>query len=105
VHIILASFFHAPRIALTKDEADQFGAATARVMQLYDLEIMSEEARAWWALSVVVSTIYGTRISSALIDAKKSKRKGPAVVVEMPGGPPPAAGNPSGDDSGILGGA
>lgn len=93
-HIIAASWLKAPRLALTKDEADQFGAAIARLMQFYGLEFMDEKTRLWLGLLSVTGMIYGTRISSALIDAHKRKAaaKGPQRVVTMP------SAQPAGDD-------
>ena len=68
-----AAFLKAPALALTEEESRTLAAAVVRVTDLYDVPLMSEEARAWLNLGMVGCGVYGTRIAAVMLEAKKTK--------------------------------
>lgn len=81
IHMMGASFLGIPQLVLDEDEAKRMGEAVARVTELYDVPMMSEEARAWTNLALVSGAIYGPRFISYSLDKKtKPKSTGPALV-------------------------
>lgn len=79
-HVLLASFFREPGIAVTEEEAEKYAKAFVRVGQCYDLAILDEKTAAWLGLGMVFCEVHGTRIAAAFIDRK---RRGPQVVTPM----------------------
>lgn len=85
-----AAFFKTPSAAITEDEARNLAAAVVRVTELYDVPLMSEQARAWLNLGMVGCGIYGTRIAAAMLEAKKERdakqaAKAAAAAAQQPG--------------------
>ena len=86
---MLAALTKNPTLILTEDESAKLAAAVNRVTELYDVPLLDERSRAWIGLSLVGVEVYGTRIATAVMDA----RKRPHVVTPIkPTQPPQRAG-------------
>lgn len=88
LHFMGAAFLKIPDMALTEDESRNLATAVVRVTELYDLPLMSEEARAWINLTMVAGNVYGTRIASHAIEAKRA-RTAAREATQQPGSPTP----------------
>jgi hypothetical protein len=73
-----------PVLVLTEDESKQLAAAITRVTELYDVPLLDEKTRAWLNLGIVGVQVYGTRITSVIVDKKKSKGERQGVIHQMP---------------------
>lgn len=81
LHMMGATFLSIPQLELDESEADKIAAAVARVTDLYDVPMMSEEARAWTNLAMVTGTVYGPRFLSYTLDKKPKKQNAPVTVI------------------------
>lgn len=83
LHIMGATLVKNPTLVLTEDESKQLAAAITRVTELYDVPLLDEKTRAWINLGIVGVQVYGTRITSVIVDKKKKAPKQEGVI-QMP---------------------
>jgi hypothetical protein len=91
--MMLAALMREPSLVLTEEESAKLAAAVNRVVELYDVPLLDERSRAWIGLSLVGVEVYGTRIASAVVNARQRPR---AVVTPIKATPPPPPPRPEG---------
>jgi hypothetical protein len=74
--MMLATFTSSPNLVITEEESKKLAAGITRVVELYDVPMLDERSRAWIGLALVGVEVYGTRITAAVVAAKRR----PAVV-------------------------
>lgn len=94
-HAGLASAFNAPTLLITDEEAKKIADASQRVARHYKLPSIASETKDWIGLIVALGTVYGPRITAAVVSRKKNPEPkpddGPVIdqhgnVVNMQGG-------------------
>lgn len=92
IHFGLATLTKSPKLKLTEEEAALYADAAQRVMDLYEIEILSPEKRAWFNLLWVMGCIYvprfGTKGAAApSSSASSASSQDVGRVVTMPVAP------------------
>ena len=72
--MMLAAMAKSPAWAITEEESGKLSAAITNVTQFYDVPILDEKSRAWMALGMVGFEVYGSRVATAIIEAKQRPR-------------------------------
>jgi hypothetical protein len=74
--MMLAAITKQSTLIITEEESEKLAAAINRVAELYEAPFLTEEARAWMALSMVGIEVYGTRVAAAIVEAKSRRPQG-----------------------------
>lgn len=84
IHIMGATFLHAPEFVLSEDEAKQLADAIQQVNNLYDIPVIPPWVTAYANLGITAVGIYGPRIVAMKFREKKSREIAKPVVVPQP---------------------
>jgi hypothetical protein len=79
-----AAITKSPAWAITPEEAASLSAAINSVTALYDVPIMNEKTKAWLGLGMVAAQVYGARIATAVMEAKKKPKPAPQPIAKPP---------------------
>jgi len=74
VHGLLAAVSKTPELALDEEESKRLANATAKVMELYNIEV-SKKALAWSHFAMTAGSIYAPRVLAIQIRSKTEKQK------------------------------
>jgi hypothetical protein len=69
-----ATLAKSPAWAITEEESAKLAAAITQVTQFYEVPMLDEKGRAWLALSMVGFEVYGSRVATAIMEAKARPR-------------------------------
>lgn len=80
---MLAAISKSPAWAITVEESAKLSTAINNVTALYDVQILDDKARAWLALGMVGVEVYGSRVATAIIEAKAKAKAKPAPAANV----------------------
>jgi len=88
---MLAAFTRQPDLELTEEESKKLATAITRVVEQYELPLLDERSLAWIGLGMAGVQVYGTRLASAVLRAKRGPQVVPAKQPSSVQNTPPAA--------------
>lgn len=84
VHQMLAAFTKTPMLEIDEGEAENLANAVSRVTELYEIPLMDERSMALMMLGKSLVEVYGTRIATAIIEARKRRPPTPTKPATNP---------------------